>query len=93
MEDFMAGKNRTPEKKIGEIAHAENQAGRTTGHQPAHDPGNAEQEQRIGDRAYQLWEADGSPEGKAEYYWYRAQELIDGEGKPDLSVEQLNDLA
>jgi Protein of unknown function (DUF2934) len=89
----MAGENRTPEKKIGEIAHAENQAERTTGHQPPHGPGNADQEQHIRDRAYQLWEADGAPEGKAEHYWYRAQELIEREEKPDLSVEQLNDLA
>jgi hypothetical protein len=89
----MADENRTPERKIGEIAHAENQAERTTGHQPGHGPGNPDQEQRTRDRAYQLWEADGAPEGNAEHYWYRAQELIEREEKPDLSVEQLNDLA
>jgi hypothetical protein len=60
---------------------------------PAHDPGNADQEQRIRERAYRLWEADGSPEGKAEHYWYQAQELIESAEKPDLSIEQLNDLA
>jgi hypothetical protein len=54
---------------------------------------NVGQEQRIRERAYQLWEADGAPEGKAEHYWYRALEFIEREGKPDLSVEQLNDLA
>ena len=34
----MAGENRTPDKKIGEIAHAEEQAERTTGHKPAPGP-------------------------------------------------------
>jgi hypothetical protein len=35
----MEGENRTPDKKIGEIAHAEEQAARTTGHKPPHGPG------------------------------------------------------
>ncbi len=35
----MAGENRTPEKKIGEVAHAEEQAERTTGHKPPHGAG------------------------------------------------------
>ena len=89
----MASENRTPDKKIGEVAHAEEQAERTTGHKPAHGPGNADQEQRIRDRPYQLWEADGRQEEKAAHYWYRARQLIEREEKPDLPVEQLNDLA
>jgi hypothetical protein len=35
----MAGENRTPDKKIGEVEHAEQQAGRTTGHIPPHGAG------------------------------------------------------
>ncbi len=33
-------------------------------------------DQRIRERAYHLWEADGAPEGRAEEYWERARELI-----------------
>ena len=29
-------------------------------------------EHRIRERAYHLWEADGSPEGRAQEYWERA---------------------
>ena len=36
-------------------------------------------EQRIQARAYQLWEAEGRPEGSAEEYWHRARELIEAE--------------
>ena len=42
---------------------------------------NAEQEQRIRERAYQLWQADGAQEGKADEYWHRARELVDGGGE------------
>jgi len=30
-------------------------------------------EQRVRDRAYHLWEADGSPHGMADTYWHRAR--------------------
>jgi hypothetical protein len=30
-------------------------------------------EEAIRERAYQLWIADGQPEGKAEFYWLSAQ--------------------
>ena len=42
---------------------------------------NAEREQRIRKKAYQLWEADGSPEGKADEYWHRARQLIENDEK------------
>ncbi len=29
-------------------------------------------EDRIKDRAYQLWEADGRPEGTDQVYWFKA---------------------
>lgn len=35
----MAGENRTPDKKIGEVAHAQEQAERTTGHNRPHGSG------------------------------------------------------
>jgi Protein of unknown function (DUF2934) len=42
---------------------------------------DAEREERIRKRAYQLWEEDGSPEGRAEEYWHRARQLIDQEAQ------------
>jgi hypothetical protein len=39
MEERMEGENRTPDKTIGEIVHAQEQAKRTTGHLPPHGPG------------------------------------------------------
>ena len=38
-------------------------------------------EERIRGLAHQLWEADGSQEGRAEEYWRRAQEILDEEAK------------
>lgn len=35
----MAEENRTPDKKIGEVKHAEEQAERTTGNKPPHGAG------------------------------------------------------
>jgi hypothetical protein len=39
----------------------------------ASDPGR---EQRVRERAYHLWEADGKPHGHDVEYWERARELI-----------------
>jgi len=39
----------------------------------------AARELRIREKAYQLWELDGSPQGQAEHYWQLARELIDAE--------------
>ena len=33
------------------------------------------------ERAYKLWAAEGSPEGRLDEYWHRAQELIEDESK------------
>lgn len=47
---------------------------RSTNRNPlATDP---EHEQRIRERAYHLWEADGKPHGHDVEYWERARELI-----------------
>jgi hypothetical protein len=43
----MAEENRTPDKKIGEIAHAEEQAERTSGHKPPHGPGAIKEEDEV----------------------------------------------
>ena len=40
------------------------------------DDTNEAQQTRIRERAYHLWEADGSPHGQHEEYWERARELI-----------------
>lgn len=42
---------------------------------------NAQKELRIREKAYQLWEADGSPQGKSEEYWHRAREMVEKEAK------------
>ncbi|MBV9784022.1 MAG: DUF2934 domain-containing protein [Acidisphaera sp.] len=38
--------------------------------------------QRIRERAYHLWQADGSPHGRDLEYWERARELIGMEENP-----------
>jgi hypothetical protein len=38
--------------------------------------------QRIRERAYHLWEADGRPENRAEEYWERAETLTRMEEAP-----------
>ena len=47
-------------------------------------------EDRIRERAYQLWEEDGRPDGKSDDYWVRARHLIEAEvhehGGGDLSI-------
>ncbi len=52
--------------------------GRSSGMPP--EPENSVGEQRIRERAYQLWEQDGRQEGGDEAYWHRAKELIELEG-------------
>ncbi|MFZ1922243.1 MAG: hypothetical protein WAU57_11500 [Xanthobacteraceae bacterium] len=43
----MAGENRTPDKKIGEVKHAQEQSERTSGHQPPHGPGVPHEKQTV----------------------------------------------
>jgi len=49
-----------------------------------------DREQRIRERAYQLWEADGRPEGQAEEYWHRAR-AIEGDVGGDIGVESASE--
>jgi hypothetical protein len=44
-----------------------------------HDEDAPDLDERIRERAYHLWEVEGYPEGRAEEYWYRAQELLEDE--------------
>ena len=38
-----------------------------------------DRENRIRERAYHLWEADGRPEGREQEYWERAEAMVDEE--------------
>jgi hypothetical protein len=49
---------------------------------------DAERNRRIRERAYQLWEADGRPEGRADTYWHRACELAEDEGDSSVPPTQ-----
>ena len=45
-------------------------------------------EERIRQRAYQLWQDEGCPEGQAQTHWDRAREAIERESQlgPGLQV-------
>ncbi|WP_027213084.1 DUF2934 domain-containing protein [Burkholderia sp. WSM2232] len=56
-------------------------------------PGEPTVEDRIRKRAYELWESDGSPEGRADDYWARAEAQIQaegeaGDGEPTAAADQ-----
>ena len=53
---------------------------RESGYPPKTDPAR---EQRVRERAYHLWEADGKPHGRDMEYWERARELIAIEDSAD----------
>ena len=36
-------------------------------------------DQLVRQRAYELWELEGSPEGRQDEYWHRAADLFDAE--------------
>jgi hypothetical protein len=40
---------------------------------------NVSQEDKIRVRAYELWQKDGSPEGRADEYWEQARAQIEDE--------------
>jgi hypothetical protein len=42
-------------------------------------------EDRIRDRAYALWQADGSPEHAEKHYWHRAERELADEAAVDTS--------
>ncbi|MBO1073616.1 DUF2934 domain-containing protein [Roseomonas marmotae] len=48
-------------------------------------------EQRIRERAYTLWEADGRPEGSSDEYWYRARAEVAATERSGSLEDQLAD--
>jgi hypothetical protein len=43
-----------------------------------------DREQRIRERAYQMWEEAGRPEGRSEEFWERARILTEFEDSPEV---------
>ncbi len=43
-----------------------------------------EHRQKVQEEAYLLWEADGKPEGKDDYYWKLATDKVKGKNVPAL---------
>ena len=41
----------------------------------------SEREKRVLERAYQLWEEAGRPEGRDQEFWRQAEREIDGEAQ------------
>ena len=46
-------------------------------------------ENRIRERAYQLWEQEGCPEGRADTHWDKASELVAIEDNHQLATKPL----
>jgi hypothetical protein len=44
----------------------------------------ADLEERVRERAYHLWLAAGSPEGRAEEFWAEAEQIEGGHVEPEL---------
>jgi len=49
-------------------------------------------EQRIRDRAYQIWLDEGCPEGRADLHWDMASELIVIQDNQKLTLKPLRDV-
>jgi hypothetical protein len=45
-------------------------------------------ERRIRERAYDMWEREGRPEGRTDQYWLRAEEMIRNESKAGYAPAQ-----
>ncbi|HZS63152.1 MAG TPA: DUF2934 domain-containing protein [Xanthobacteraceae bacterium] len=43
-------------------------------------------DERVKQRAYQLWEEEGRPDGRAESHWEKARELVAIEDNQDLAT-------
>jgi Protein of unknown function (DUF2934) len=56
------------------------------GHAP--DPGQ-KTERRVRMRAYQIWEQEGRPEGRALDHWLRAKRELAPARDPDLELKRL----
>lgn len=40
---------------------------------------------KVRERAYELWEKDGRPEGSEEFYWQLAKEQLEAEANPQVA--------
>lgn len=49
-------------------------------------------EERIREEAFILWNADGRPEGKADYYWYEAERVIERQDRLTDQADERGDL-
>ena len=47
-------------------------------------------EQHIRERAYTLWEKEGSPEGRDVEFWERARLMVEAEAKPAMVRPQVS---
>jgi hypothetical protein len=54
--------------------------------------GDTQLEQRIRERAHQIWEEDGRPEGCDHEHWARAEREIAGQDSPPLQPEPIGDV-
>jgi len=57
-------------------------------HSPNTDGQQKTLEQLIRERAYQLWEMEGRPEGRQDEYWRRAAELVAAEAQSSYPPSQ-----
>lgn len=48
---------------------------------------NTIHDDKIRDRAFQLWDRAGQPDGREEEFWYEAEKELAGEGQTDISKE------
>lgn len=48
-------------------------------------------EEEIRRLAYAIWEKEGSPEGRADEYWYRAKRLLEDQGKGGAHMLSISD--
>jgi len=46
-------------------------------------------EQKIRDRAFQLWDEAGQPDGREQEFWYAAELELAEEGETDISQENV----
>ena len=61
-------------KATGATEATKARASRTAGHKPAASARHeGDLQQRIQQRAYQLWESEGRPEGREQAHWQQAQ--------------------
>ena len=48
-------------------------------------------EDRIREEAFLLWNADGRPEGKADEYWFKAEQVIEQQDRLLMEEERRGD--